>query len=307
MQKISGEIFDIRLGLPGKGKTLSLTEDVVIPALKSGLDVYCNYWINWNKPNLHLYNDIEEILNVRNCVVVMDEIGKLLDPRNWESENGNIRAFYQLHRHRHVDIRGSTQHISLIAKTALIEVDEFIMCDKIMDGWLLKALWRNFPWIVIIEERMSLKEVKSLDSEFIIKDTGENFVALDREWKFYNKKKLLHKELDENKEELIHLYCNKCAQRQGEQIKKEDTEKWAKKNKKGFWEPLNRDYGYCPKHKKEKLIIRESGMYDTDYEFPIKEKDVIFKAYTKGIKEIPFKGILSSNQLKIKERLEKIN
>lgn len=52
---IEGPSCVVRLGLPGSGKTLDQTLSDVIPALLSGVDVYCNYWINWDSPNLHFF------------------------------------------------------------------------------------------------------------------------------------------------------------------------------------------------------------------------------------------------------------
>ena len=63
MSKVQSDKFEMRLGLPGSGKTLTQTELIVLPALLEGLDVYVNYWINCNLENYHYFADFDEIKN----------------------------------------------------------------------------------------------------------------------------------------------------------------------------------------------------------------------------------------------------
>jgi len=80
---------------------------------------------------------------------------------------------------------------------------------------------------------MSLKEIKLQDSDYIIRDDGEEEFEVGRNsvhW--FSKKKLLHPELDDIKQELIHWYCPQCEQRQGTQIKKRRNFFFRRKNKK---------------------------------------------------------------------------
>jgi len=146
---IQSDKFEMRLGLPGGGKTLTQNELIVLPALASGIEVYVSYWVNTNQPNYHYFSDFEEVQGVRNCVVVFDEMCHILDPRNWDKEGGSVRDFFQLHRHRHVEIYGNTQHISFIAKTALVEITKYIMCDKGFNSDIFRFLFPSFPWIVV--------------------------------------------------------------------------------------------------------------------------------------------------------------
>jgi len=189
---INGEVFDVRLGIPGSGKTILQNEFSAIPALLENLNVYSNYWINWKHDNLKIYSDLEDIVHIRNAVLLIDEIARVSDPRHWESESANVRAFFQLHRHYHVDIHSNTQHISLVPKTALIEVDRFLYVDKAFNGWLTKLLFPNFPFLVFTEEQMTLKEIKHLDSDFIIQsfdDTEFNFDIGSKDMHFFKKQK----------------------------------------------------------------------------------------------------------------------
>lgn len=301
---VDGETFEMYLGLPGKGKTLFLTEYRVLPALEQGLDVYVNYWVNWNGPNLHLFREFEEVESVRNAVVVFDEIGKILDPRRWDDETSGVRDFFQQHRKRHVEIYGTTQHVSLIAKSALIEVDTFYMFTK--PSGFFDFFSSAFPYVVCQGEEMTLKEIRLQDSDFIVSDDGD---GLDSEKKFalwYSKKKLLHSELNPFKLEYIHLYCPLCCQRQGSPISVEDTEKYALYDKKrGFQALPDLPPTFCPKHKDTPLSVRASGMYDTDYEIVSQEKPIIWRAFHRAPKEVPFRGALSPDQLAQKRSLER--
>jgi len=311
-KNLDGDIFTIRLGLPGEGKSLAQTEDDVIPLLIEGLDVYCTYWINWNQPNLHLFTEFEEVKYVRNCVVVFDEIGSILDPRNWEAEDSGVRTFFQQHRHRAVDIIANTQHLSLIAKSALIEVKNFIMCTRTWQGWLLHSLWPNFPWVVIKQEFLNLQDLKRLDNQTYSTEKPENestenlYTVSNHTTEWYKKKNLYHRELDEFKLELVHTFCRKCKCRQGQTIPKEKTYDYA------FFDVDADTYtakdeinlGFCPKHKDEKLIIVESSMYDTRYEVLPVAKKVVFRPFYKTLKEAPFKGVLTPDQVAERRELE---
>jgi len=295
---IEGSIFSIRLGLPGSGKSLGLVEEDLLPHLLAGEEIYCNFWINWKgikqadgtyKQNLHFFNneDFEELVpNLRNCVLVMDEIGQVLEPRSWEQESGNIRRFFQLHRHHHVDIYGTTQDISLVAKSAWIVVDEWIMCYKLKPNMLFK-LWfylTNKDIIQIGYQEMTYQEIKKMSYGWENSiDNEESKIGGYIRIVNYDKKKLLHKELDEYKEELRHYYCPKCAGRQ------EETKDLK-----------------CPKHKEIDLEEIQSGIYDSDYDLPIKEKNISFVAMIDcpaGYRKIPYKGPLSQRQIKYKESL----
>lgn len=308
MEYIDGEACICFLGLPRSGKTLNMTEHCILPHLISGVDVWSNYWINWNLPNIHFWNDKEELYPLRNCVVAMDEIGRVADPREYASEDGNWRAFWQMHGHNHVDLVFNTQHISLVAKSCLIVVDKFYMCEKGWNGAVIKNLWPNFPWVVVHTDQLSLNDVKLLDVP-IIGDNDETIqmknISEDTDW--FNKKKLLHRELNDFKSEFVHWRCPQCQSRQGASIPKDQTEEICYFDKKLDRYVLFEDViaPKCPKHRDQFLDLTESAMYDTDYKLEIIESDVVFKPYVKTLKEVPFRGSLSDSQLLTKKSLER--
>jgi len=175
------------------------------------------------------------------------------------------------------------------------------MCSKSFDfDW--------WPWLVIHEQEMTLKEVKQEDSDFVQYNEYSDFESVGMmSTKWIRKKDLFHYEFNEHKEELLYHYCPLCCQRQEPKILKGDSEVYATyKNKKRLKLLPNSDRPkfYCPKHKEQELQIFESGMYDTDYEINLPEKQVVFKPYYKALKEVPFRGSLSQSQMTAKRILE---
>lgn len=273
------EIFGY-LGKTGSGKTVIQNEEHVIPALLEGLEVKCCYWINYDTrkyKNLEYFapKDFDKIKNVRNSIIVFDEIRRSFDPRGYQMESEELRGFVELHRHRHNTIIFNTQDISLVAKTFGIQTHNWSYLEKDNIG-LIKNMWDRI-WedrkIRIWESLLSYQELKKMANGWELgEDVGLNSHTRKIKYSF---KRLLHHELDEYKIELIHRYCPKCNSRQGEQILKEDTYKEAEEIKEGIWKPKKKIY--CPKHNEETknpviLEIRESGMFDTDYE-PVESKE----------------------------------
>lgn len=302
---IDGSVFCIRLGLPGSGKSLGLVEEDLLPHLIRGEEVWCNFWINWKgvwtidkdhpqgyyRQNLHFFatDEFESLVpTLRNCVLIMDEIGQVMEPRAWEQESGNVRRFFQLHRHHHVDIYGTTQDISLVAKSAWIVVDEFILCEKLRKSWMsffLDKILKRQTFKIAYQD-MTYQELKKMSYGWEQYDSQGEIKLGGKPRKIrYESKKLEHKELNDNKVELRHLKCPKCASRQKNEMKD----------------------GYCPKHRSERLITINSGIYDSDYDLPIKEKQITFYPMIDcpaGYRKIPYKGALSERQAKHKAELE---
>jgi len=288
-----------RLGATGSGKTLYQTETNILPALLAGEEVWVSYWINWAGNNCHYFppKDFEIISGLRNCLIVFDDIGRSFDARGWESENQEQRAFFELHRHRHNDIVFNTQDVSLVAKTVGIQAHEWSQIERVSDP-ILKRLWYSIigkQGFTIRLDYLTFAELKKMANGW---ELGED-VAIDCDWHEHHfcKEDLVHRELNDFKIELFHKYCPKCMSRQGSQILKKDTESIVGfDNSKGI--PVLKEEEYCPKHKEILLEIRESGLFDTDYEPEIVEKKVEWKAYSQQLKLLPFNGALSERQIK---------
>lgn len=283
--ELDGAVCEIRLGLPGSGKSLDQTLLAVLPHLLNNEEVYCCYWINWKLPNYHYFDPNDEeavkkiITETRNAVVVFDEIAQVWEPRSWENESAEVRKFFQLHRHRHVDIYANTQDVSLVAKTVGIVASNWIKCEKIETPLWLKWIKNILGFenkITIDKLYMTYQEVKKEANGWELGEVIEERKGI--ETKKYGLKDILREDLNDYKIETIHRYCSKCKARQGEQIKKEDNEKIAEYNpKKDIWTLKTKEF--CPKHKDELLTLRKTGLYDTDYEIESIQKDIIIKKY----------------------------
>lgn len=304
-EQIEGHIIRIRLGKTGSGKTLDQTIEDIIPRLIAGETIYSCYWINWKLPNYKYFvaDDFEAIKNVRNCVVVFDEVAQSFDPRDWEKESSEVRRFFQLHRKRHIDIIANTQDISLVAKTIGILAHEWILIEKVE-----KNIWDHIfkPKTIIKVDKsiMTWQRLKKMAIGFELGEYDYERGEISIENKNYKEEEIIRRDLDEYKIELVHRYCNKCKQRQGKQILSEDTEEICEFNEKEGWKLKEKEY--CPKHPEEELIIKRSGMYDTDYEPESKEKEVIFKPFVPspaGWRLIEYKGRLSQKQMDEQKKL----
>ena len=310
MDYINGTTNDFFIGLPGSGKTLMAVYDYVLPHLLAGEQVWSDTWLNWSGDNLHYFSadDFRSLsTKLRNCLIFFDEVQRILEPRDWDSEDGNIRAFFQLHRHRHLSIVGTTQDISLVAKSALITVDNFIYTEKTQSSFLSRLLFGKH--IPVSYQVLSLRELKSVLNFFDIgQDTGDNLVNSFQRRSFRFNKHLVRSDLNSFKSELYHFYCPVCASRQNVINGSFLTELDLNDKPYKVWSgsPIPKDWSigkiqekkyYCPRHKDIVLDIRPSLMYDTEYELILTPPNLIWKPYFKEKAErvVPYKGTFSSS------------
>lgn len=268
----------MRLGKTGSGKTLVQTEFDVLPLLLDEQEVWCCYFINLDLPNLHYFKprEFDKIKDLRNSTIVFDEIRRSFDPRQYADESEEFRSFVELHRHRHNNIIGNTQDISLVAKTFGIQTHNWSQVAK-YERPIWSLLWdkiREKDQIIIQEDFLTYQELKKMANGWEI---GED-VALQAEWQKirFDKIELLHRELNDKKIELAHRYCPKCKSRQGERVLKADTDKVFREVYKDNGELKGYELievEYCPKHKNTRLIGKESGIFDTDYEPEVAEEN----------------------------------
>lgn len=261
----------VRLGKTGGGKTLVQTEKNVLPILLDGQEVWCCYWLNWALPNYHYFSprDFDSVKNLRNCTIVFDEVARSFPARSYADESSDFLDFVQLHRHRHNDIIANTQDISLVAKTIGVQAHNWSQVEREPRHFFLKFLDKVFERdkIVIRQDYLTYGELKKIALGYELHEE----VAINAEWELvtFTKEELLHRELDEFKIELVHKYCSKCKSRQGTQILKENTDNECDKVFDGKGRLIGyslKNKEYCPKHKNIELSVRESSMFDTDYE-----------------------------------------
>ena len=118
------------LGLTGSGKTLSAVQNEVIPALEMGRDVWVNIWLNYKHPNLHYFEEWEDLHDVKNSLIFVDEVGDLLDPYNWADYSKLDKNVIRYHRKRFNDLIITSQDISQISKSIRIFIHIWVLCQN---------------------------------------------------------------------------------------------------------------------------------------------------------------------------------
>lgn len=272
----------------GMGKTMIMTYLHAIPALEAGVKVVSDYKLNWKGPNLTYFTpeEFDEVcMTWRNCIVLIDEIGVILDSREFKDEGSNTRKFFQYHRKHHVEIVSSTQHISQVAKTSKNLVTDWYICSDISKSSIfirLCAKFINFEGVIIKTERVELEEIAN-EKQILDPETPLFFGNREKGKTYWLRNdKLIRYDLEKLKDELTYTGCQNCLTRFTD-IDIPDT----------------KDYSLCPLCLTESIGEITAIMYDTDYELPNKEKDVRFVAQIpspEGYMWIPAKQPLTPDQ-----------
>lgn len=288
------------LGLTGGGKTLSMIQNEVIPALAMGREVWSNVWLNYNGSNLHYFNDKDDLHNVKNALIVIDEIGDVYDPYlylEFSKEDKNVFAF---HRKRRNDIIYSSQDISQVFKVCRTKTHFFYLNEA--GGGILVSLFYKliFRSSVAVVRTMELgfsdlkllalglgsfnlnSKIESIDSpdskdfsEITFDDDSRKVNLPKIKTKYYTDKDFLCSLLSDYRINLWGVFCSLC----GDFVKLLDEKDITKINV--------LDY-VCLAHDKfkEYLIIKPVPFYSSTEEIKIPEKDIIIKKYVKTTKEI---------------------
>lgn len=278
------------------GKTMLMTYLHAIPALVSGVKVVSDYKLNWKGDNISYFNpeEFDELcMTWRNCIVLIDEIGAILDSREFKDEGSNTRKFFSYHRKHHVELICSTQHVSLVAKTAKNLITDWYICSdatksSILINWISKFI--RFKGVILKTEKVSL--------EYLAQETGDLspetpiiFGTREKGMMYWLRDNMLvRNDLNEMKAELTYSGCKDCNTRFTE-IDKEDT----------------KNDTVCPLCLTENIGEITAIMYDTDYELPNKFKEVRFVTQIPspaGDRWIPANPPLTPEQAKQKKQLQ---
>jgi len=103
----------ILTGLPGSGKTAFLTHKAT-EFLAQGRSVWANKGYTINDPRVKYYSKIEELVHLRDGVILMDEAQVYLNARKWEVLDERFIYKLQQHRHHGLDIWGTVQNVKRI-------------------------------------------------------------------------------------------------------------------------------------------------------------------------------------------------
>lgn len=315
-----GHILKNYLGKTGAGKTLSTIERDFLPAYLSGVRCKSNIFINLK--GVEFYTDLEECVEDRNCFILCDEVGDMIDAYDWRTIPQSIKRMFRFHRKRHLDFVMTAQDISFIAKPFRVLIKTWVFCEEdksldIFDNTFLRVRSVRFKYRELIQSDLSgflkglgsdpledkndvfSKENSSNENLSDINVIVEPFPVKKVSYSF---KHLLHRELNEFKIELVHRYCPDCKSRQGEQILNEHTLDicdYVPKTKKYY---LKNDE-FCPYHKETLLEVRESGIYDSDFEIipPFVEGKWVYMVKVSGSPRFePYRGVLTPEMLNSK-------
>lgn len=81
-------------GLPGQGKTYNMTRKALIE-MKKGKKVFANYHLD----GAEYFKELNELLNVKNALILVDEAGIYLPAQAWKSIP--FEFIRQIRQHRH--------------------------------------------------------------------------------------------------------------------------------------------------------------------------------------------------------------
>jgi len=185
-------MFNLYTGIPGSGKTLlSMLE--VYKHLMAGKHVYSNTWINYKGDNLHYYNDIEDIIHLRNCVLYIDEVGSIMNAREWADTPKQVRVFLMLHRHYNVDIISTTQHASFVEKSARTIIGYWCEVKNLTPTEGIKGrrgIGTILPFLFIQELPIDIRSIVNEIPEPINQGIISKLFSIKVWWKrsFYDKK-----------------------------------------------------------------------------------------------------------------------
>lgn len=136
----------IYTGLPGSGKSLRtakatlfllqrnkrwykkskilrkvMTNIKLSEAVEKKFEGFYQYW-----------KDPEELINFKECDVIIDEIATYFDSTQWKEMSLDIKRWLQLHRHFGVEIYGNTQTFSTIDISFRRLTDELYLLKKLV-------------------------------------------------------------------------------------------------------------------------------------------------------------------------------
>lgn len=292
--KINPKLSTCYIANVGMGKTMVMTYLHAIPALEAGLKVISDYKINFKGKNLSYFTpeEFDEVcMTWRNCIVLIDEIGVILDSRQFKDEGSNTRRFFSYHRKHHVEIVASTQHISQVAKTSKNLVSDWFICSEISKASLIMEIFCKiigFKGVIIKTERVELEELAN--EKQVLDPEAPLILGKPEKAKTYwlNEKKLIRNDLKDIKEEQEYSGCVNCKTRFTE---KDLTD--------------TKNNTFCPLCMTESIGMITAIMYDTDYELPAKNEPKKRIAFLREVKKWEsFIPTLTEEELEMKDKLE---
>lgn len=98
-------------GLPGSGKTYMLAK-IGLEAIRQKREVFANFKLT----GAHYFNDIFDVINIRNGVILIDEINLSFPSRIWDKLPPQFLYFWSQTRKMQLDIFFTSQHPDRVDK-----------------------------------------------------------------------------------------------------------------------------------------------------------------------------------------------
>lgn len=113
-------------GLPGAGKTYWISK-LGLEAIKKGRKVYANFSLK----GAEYYSDLRDLFEIRNGLILVDEINLLCPSRWWDRLPPHLAYFWSQTRKQQLDIYWTAQHPDRVDKIVR-EISNWI--------WLIRKL-----------------------------------------------------------------------------------------------------------------------------------------------------------------------
>jgi len=167
--------FEITEGAPGQGKSLytaKTAENLIIRNIK---------WENRGNPRRLVYSNLKfsedfenkyegmiaywtnasELVKLRDCDIIWDEIATELDSRNWVNLSDEMKRFLSQYRKRGIDIYANTQDFSMIDQRARLMISHVRTLNKIIgssDISTTKPPPKHIWGIILIRDVVNYRE-----------------------------------------------------------------------------------------------------------------------------------------------------
>jgi len=174
--------INIITGRPGSGKTYILTK-IALEFLKEGRTVFSNYFIDWDKNNLHFFDKVEELKSLEKGIIVMDEGQIYFNSRNWENLSETMQYKLQQHRKDGLDIWATVQNIKRIDILIRELVSRYFECKSLICFNFLKEHYELFikkEYDVEDEEVKDKRECFGTELIFFEPEIGNRYDTLKK-------------------------------------------------------------------------------------------------------------------------------
>jgi len=147
------EIIRRKWLLDAREKVLPMLRPLIVFFLRDWKYVEKEY-VPAHRGHIVYYDDITELIEIRNGVILMDEGQNLLDAYNWENTPPEFRNKLRQHRKHRLDLYATTQNMGTIDINMRRLVQGWVHCKDVF-----ALLWKRNPSLFTIH----IREKKDID------------------------------------------------------------------------------------------------------------------------------------------------